>query len=111
MYTERVSEIIDDLIFDDRHLSRQEMRSEGIRLILEADLRMAGWNRSYIKPLYSKKPLELARNYYDPDVREEDVIGFFDETLLGSGVRGILFCSEGMFVREIWSDPIFIPYR
>ena len=72
MYTERVSEIIDDLIFDDRHLSRQEMRSEGIRLILEADLRMAGWNRSYIKPLYSKKPLELARNYYDPDVREED---------------------------------------
>lgn len=41
MYSENVTEIIDDLMFDERRLDREEMKREGIRLLLAANLREA----------------------------------------------------------------------
>lgn len=112
MYSENVTEIIDDLMFDERCLDREEMKREGIRLLLEANLSAASsGNRHYCKPFYSGKPMDVAREYYDPDASEEDVIGFYDNTLFGKGTEGVLFCADGMFVRELWSDPRFIPYN
>ena len=104
MYSENVTEIIDDLMFDERCLDREEMKREGIRLLLEANLSAASsGNRHYCKPFYSGKPMDVAREYYDPDASEEDVIGFYDNTLFGKGTEGVLFCADGMF-------PSFLTY-
>ena len=111
MYTENVSEIMDDLMFDENRLGREGMRREGIRRLLENGLPVAsGGHKYYCKPFPSEKVMEMMLKYYDANAREEDLIGFYDDTLFGTWSEGILFCADGMFIRELWARPVFIPY-
>lgn len=103
MYSENVTEIIDDLMFDERRLDREEMKREGIRLLLQANLSAASsGNRHYCKPFYSRKPMDVAREYYDPDASDEDVIGFYDNTLFGKGTeRSFQKMQERILIQEL----------
>ena len=111
MYTEGVSEIIDDLLFDERLPDRDSMRQEGIRQLLKVNLgKASGGHKYYYKPDLTEKVMEAAKKYYDANARDEEILGFYDDTLFGNANEGILFCTDGMFIREMWSHPVYIPY-
>ena len=112
MYTENVTEIIDDLMFDERLPDRESMRQEGIRRLLKSNLgRASDGHKCYYKPDLTEKVMEAARKYFDANARDEEILGFYDDTLFGNANEGILFCTDGMFIREMWSNPVYYPYR
>ena len=112
MYTENVTEIMDDLLFDERLPDRERMRQEGIRRLLKSSLgKASGGHKYYYKPDITEKVIEAARKYFDANAKEGDILGFYDDTLFGNRNEGILFCTDGMFIREMWSHPVYYPYR
>lgn len=123
MYSESVSEIIDDLMFDERYPDRECMKREGLRRLLEKHLKEAsGRHKNYCRPDIPEKMILTIRKYYDADAKDEDIIGFYDNTMFGDWTDGILFSPEGLFIREhfplilttspyIYSFPMHIPYQ
>ena len=91
MYTESVSEIIDDLLFDERFPDRESMRQEGIRRLLKSNLgKASSGHKYYYKPDLTEKVMETARKYFDANAREEEILGFYDDTLFGKANEGTL---------------------
>ncbi len=111
MYTDLVTDIIDELIFDEEYNKLEDARTEGIRRLLQENLKVAsnGFHSSY-SPNVRMAAFEQIRKYFDPDVDEYNVLGFYDDTLFGNGHEGIVFGKDGMFIREMWSSPYYVSY-
>ena len=52
-----------------------------------------------------------AKKNYAKDVRYDDVIGLVDTTILGGGERGMLLTLEGVYVKEMLTEPIYCSYE
>ncbi len=111
MYTDRVSEVMDSIIFEEQYHSRKDARTEGIRRLLEEQLpKASAGHKNYCSPEIPMMVIEQIKKYFDPNADVYDILGFYDDTLFGQGSEGILFCKEGIFIREMWARPYYLAY-
>ena len=48
---------------------------------------------------------------YAPGVSYDDVLGLVDTTVFGGGERGMLLTREGIYLKEIMTNPVYCDYR
>ena len=60
-------------------------------------------DRFHCEDSMDDKLLQNAIDSYAPEVREESVIGLFDNTLFGNGSEGYIFTDESVYYKECFT--------
>jgi hypothetical protein len=68
-------------------------------------------DRFHCEDSMDDKLLQNAIDSYAPEVREESVIGLFDNTLFGNGSEGYIFTDESVYYKECFTDRAHIMYK
>ncbi|MCK9467488.1 MAG: hypothetical protein M0P94_04145 [Candidatus Absconditabacterales bacterium] len=64
-------------------------------------------NRFYIYPNIPWKKFAIARERFVFLQKEEHLLGFYDDTLFGSGKEGLAITTRGIYWKAIFADPEF----
>lgn len=68
-------------------------------------------DRFHCEDSMDDKLLQNAIDSYAPEVREESVIGLFDNTLFGNGSEGYIFTDESVYYKECFTERAHIMYK
>jgi len=100
-----------------RELEEEMLSSQVLRIIIESfDISVIYGNNSlYVKNFDYSTTLRQKINSgiasFAMHTRFDDILVYYDSTLFGGGDEGIILTNKGMFYKESFSDPSYVPYE
>ncbi len=69
------------------------------------------YNKRYYYPDIPNKTVEKLLKYFDSSLNVNNIVAFFDSSLLNSSKTGLMFTTTGVYFKETLSKPIYFNYQ
>lgn len=88
-----------------------DKRAELVKIIKSRGISSFDYGKRYYYPDIPNKISEKLLKHFDPTLNVNNIVAFLDSTILGSCKNGLVFMTEGVYILEIISKPIYFNYK